>query len=584
MEENDIYERERPYKPRTRLLCLEQVPEENPLRSSRDKEGSQNHETAYHLYYKSKGFENFHYVIKLAEECSARVQKVIEGFVKETSISSDVMVKLRFVGKVTEDNLKHVTHRKGKEKFPKDHEVWKASPLICFQNDLSFDSAKKLLSIEKACHKILVISNSNGQEKFDQEKNILIVDYDHIREAIIRCLEKPVQDLLDKWVLSINSEDKLEEFSLIRTYIENIRKQLLCEEHKLDNVPLSSNVGLKGIIPEDIKKYLSGLQSVNSFGIWDNSTLKVFVKKETNQKVFHDELKTINTEFFSKYILDVEAREFNVKKFTIRQGDTILACPRPDDNDDYKMGTIGGFVTKMDDTDAKYALTCEHVIPFEHELAFSDTPKRHIGDCVFKSKESDFAAIEIRKSISDECDTTFRRDDNKNTNARVYNDDIGKLGTVYKIGGASNLTKGSIKSPEFWFNSPDDNGKLHRVFLVHGGDDVFSHYGDSGSLVFSRPRRGSHSYVNVVGMVSGVDRDDEKISCCYPLPQAIRSLEDSLDLQVKFKDDVPLSSSPSSSSSSSSSSPLSPLSSPSPSLSLSSTAHKQPENRFKHCK
>lgn len=98
-------------------------------------------------------------------------------------------------------------------------------------------------------------TNPNG--KFDTEFNILIVDYDHVREAITCCLEKPVQEVLDKWVLDLNNEDTSEESSLIRTDIDNIRKQLLCEEPKTDNVPLSSDDGPTTIIPDDIKMYLS---------------------------------------------------------------------------------------------------------------------------------------------------------------------------------------------------------------------------------------------------------------------------------------------------------------------------------------
>lgn len=52
-------------------------------------------------------------MIKLAEECNTRVQRLLKGFVKKKPIFNDVRIKLRFVGKVTEDDLKHVTQRKG---------------------------------------------------------------------------------------------------------------------------------------------------------------------------------------------------------------------------------------------------------------------------------------------------------------------------------------------------------------------------------------------------------------------------------------------------------------------------------------
>ena len=114
----------------------------------------------------------------------------------------------------------------------------------------------QLLSVEEACHKILVLSNANEEGAVDIEKNITIVDYNHVQDAITRCLEEPVRDLLHKWDLLLNNEDNTEEALLIRTDIENIRKQLLCEEYKTDRVPLSSNEGTQSIIPEDIKTYL----------------------------------------------------------------------------------------------------------------------------------------------------------------------------------------------------------------------------------------------------------------------------------------------------------------------------------------
>lgn len=65
------------------------------------------------FYYKSKCFENFHYVKNQAEECKKRAQKIEKNLEQGTLITRDFWVKLRFVGKVTEDNRKHVTHRKG---------------------------------------------------------------------------------------------------------------------------------------------------------------------------------------------------------------------------------------------------------------------------------------------------------------------------------------------------------------------------------------------------------------------------------------------------------------------------------------
>ena len=66
--------------------------------------------------------------------------------------------------------------------------------------------------MEEACHKILVTSNSSPQDAADEKETIIIVDNDHVLEAITCCLEGPVRDLLDKWVVSVMNEDETGKF------------------------------------------------------------------------------------------------------------------------------------------------------------------------------------------------------------------------------------------------------------------------------------------------------------------------------------------------------------------------------------
>lgn len=134
-----------------------------------------------------------------------------------------------------------------------------------------------------------------------------------------------------------------------------------------------------------------------------------------------------------------------------------------------------------------------------------------------------------------------------------------------------------------------------NLFLVKGTGEKFSDQGDSGALVFSRPRSGRQNYINVLGMVFGnnfikydnaddsdddrnveknkkledsqnkdeervepnVEKtttsntfasdvaDDENLSCCYRVQPAFDLLKEKKDIDVKFKDDL---STPSSSS------------------------------------
>lgn len=97
---------------------------------------------------------------------------------------------------------------------------------------------------------------------------------------------------------------------------------------------------------------------IYSFGIWIDSSFKVFVKNDTDEKTLMEKLTNLNQTFIEKYHLEIEKRKIALKQ-TLKQGDSIQAKAHSDD-DKYCEGTLGGFVTKVDDKKKIYALTCNH--------------------------------------------------------------------------------------------------------------------------------------------------------------------------------------------------------------------------------
>ena len=250
------------------------------------------------------------------------------------------------------------------------------------------------------------------------------------------------------------------------------------------------------------------MDDVNSFGTWYNSEFKVFVKKYANKRKLHERLNRLNPEFFKKYNLRIETREI-VFKPAMRQGDAILP-QQPNETGLFRAGTLGGFVTNIDDPQQKYALTCGHIFPEINLPAFADSSLefRQIGTSVFTKREiyCDFAAIKINEYASSYCDTTFRNEKGENTNARLYDENIANLGFVFKIGAGTNVTKGKIVSPAHHFCGPLlGNANQNSIFLVRGINGPFAQNGDSGSLVFSRPSDVNQTFINIVGMVFGFD-------------------------------------------------------------------------------
>lgn len=314
----------------------------------------------------------------------------------------------------------------------------------------------------------------------------------------------------------------------------------------------------------------------------------MFVKKTIDANELKTELKKIHQTFFENYNLEIVKGRL-VLLNTLKQGNIIL---RNQDGEKY-AGTLGGFVSKTDDEKKIYALTCNHVFPKEELLAYTDNcTDRDIGSCVFTTRDSscDFAAIEINESFSKNCEVPLRREDTKKTSARVFGESLEQISFVHKIGATTNVTKGRILSSEYYAKDLPTN-----LFLVKGTGEKFSDQGDSGALVFSRPRSGRQNYINVLGMVFGnnfikydnaddshddrnveknkkledsqnkdeervepnVEKtttsntfasdvaDDENLSCCYRVQPAFNLLKEKKDIDVKFKDDL---STPSSSS------------------------------------
>lgn len=62
------------------------------------------------------------------------------------------------------------------------------------------------------------------------------------------------------------------------------------------------------------------------------------------------------------------------------------------------------------------------------------------------------------------------------------------------------MTNGTIASSEYYDKEVNAENKDY-VFLVEGTNGNFSSEGDSGSLVFARPKTGTQTYVNVLGIV-----------------------------------------------------------------------------------
>lgn len=509
-----------------------------------------------HFYYKpAEHFPHFSYIYNLIRDCKSRIEKRQCSKDQGNLMPKDIVVRIGVAGNFHEDNLNLISKSSWREKLPEDQHIWDVSPLIYFQNDLSLHSVIKIAHQTSARHRIIIKSDTVCDETNETDDSNIIVSENKqtILETIITCLEEPFHKILQKWLKDLTTEESLSESAYdIIVEIEAIRKHLVFDVHEnAEAVSVSKRSDPNSIIPDNVKKYLFELSDVNSFGIWRNSSLKIFVKKNTDEKKMKEELMRINKGFLKKFQLEIEERKL-VQKQTLLQGDQVM------DKKYGRKATLGGFVREIKNKRKIYALTCSHMFDQEGQIAYAGDFEA-IGACVFTTRENacDFAAIEIKESFSDKCDLAFRRDDGKKVNAKLYTETLENIGFVFKKGATTDMTIGYIISSEYYDKVPNDFN-LGTNFLVKGIDGSFVEDGDSGSLVFSRPNCAQQTSVDVVGMVYATnltvkdevdhgkphckssDNRFDNISVCYRIHTALELFEKKLGINVQFKDDLSL--------------------------------------------
>lgn len=511
----------------------------------------------YFFYKPAQDFDHFHYVYNLIRECKSRVEKIhLKKKQKISFMSKDVVIKIGIAGDVYEENPNLISRGTWKETTSEDEQIWDVSPLLCFQNGLYLESVLKIVRQISTPHRIIIDSDPICKEAVETADSIIIVGKKKhkIKKIITICLEEPFHQILNEWLEDFRNQGLTELASEIIAEINNIRKYLVFEESEnTASVSCLQGAGTKFIVPDNVKDYLFSMHSVNSFGIWDNLSFKVFVKKETDGNRLKKELLNINKNFFDNFPLEIVKRKY-VQKKTLKQGDPVMSCIR-NESGICIAGTLGGFVRKNDNKRKIYGLTCSHIFPQEKQLAYStdDNGFKEIGTCVFTTREKacDFAAIELMDSFLDGCDVTVRRDDKKKVNAHLYTKNLHDVGLVHKIGAMTDVTSGRIISYEY-YDKEMNNHCRDNIFLVQGINGPFSEAGDSGSLVFCRPKSVIQNHVNVLGIVfaqnikTNCDGDDDafnvedNLSICYRINTALELFKEKQGggFEVKFQDDL----------------------------------------------
>lgn len=256
-------------------------------------------ESIKYFHFKVKNFEHFKYICNLTRNYTQN-----DGLLNEIKLE-DIILKIGVVGKYTEDNLDLLP--KGKTNLNgKIQTVWEAVPVLCFQNDLSLQSALETLHQNCASHSILVTSEPVCEtDKGDDSITIIGQNKEEIMKTITICLEQPFRHKLEQLLKDLPNKDS--------SRLESKRSgeiMALLKEIRFDNNEETVTENL----PDDTQDYLFRSDGVKRAEVGPSS-LHMLSDKTTDEKVMEDGLTMLNLRFLDRFQRAIQKeRKGNDKK------------------------------------------------------------------------------------------------------------------------------------------------------------------------------------------------------------------------------------------------------------------------------
>lgn len=256
-------------------------------------------ESIKYFHFKVKNFEHFKYICNLTRNYTQN-----DGLLNEIKLE-DIILKIGVVGKYTEDNLDLLP--KGKTNLNgKIPTVWEAVPVLCFQNDLSLQSALETLHQNCASHSILVTSEPVCEtDKGDDSITIIGQNKEEIMKTITICLEQPFRLKLEQLLKDLPNKDSSRLASKRSGEIKALLKEI-----RFDNNEETVTENL----PDDIQDYPLRSDGVKRAELGPSS-LHMLSDKTTDEKLMEDGLTMLNLRFLGRFQRAIQKkRKGNDKK------------------------------------------------------------------------------------------------------------------------------------------------------------------------------------------------------------------------------------------------------------------------------
>lgn len=96
------------------------------------------------------------------------------------------------------------------------------------------------------------MKSQSTEEAVDKKASTVLIDRDHLQEAIISCLEEPLRHLLETWLKEL-STIQTKQAVLTASMIANLSKLMTFEEANTGKSLVDEN---ENIVPCNLKEYL----------------------------------------------------------------------------------------------------------------------------------------------------------------------------------------------------------------------------------------------------------------------------------------------------------------------------------------
>lgn len=129
--------------------------------------------------------------------------------------------------------------------------VYDTNTRVCFLKLL-------ILKKEIGCNTVIITTCSDDKnEKADMSNPKNIHTEEELLRIITTCLNKPLKEMLERWLATLDTEVSSKQAAGIKAEVEAIRKQMEfddCDESA--SISVSPVVSTTSVVPDDVKNYL----------------------------------------------------------------------------------------------------------------------------------------------------------------------------------------------------------------------------------------------------------------------------------------------------------------------------------------